>query len=419
MSRVHGRVALGATFAMLASAVIVVLSFLKPELAEHFGVGLGQVMLYFLVYQLTAAVMASTLGPQVIARFGARPVVIVGGGWSALMLLGMSFATSLTMLYVLGAGLGLSLSACTVLAANVLVKEWFEARRGAVLGLVSGLAGLRGVGLALVMPLVIGAGGWRLGFQFVAAYVALLTVLPGLLLIRSRPADVGLAAYGATVRPSQGVDVEVPGVPAAVAFRSLPFVLLVSGLVLLSVLFGIHEHMVPLTMERGVDLGGAGLVTSLVSAAIIGGSIVLGALVDRWGTLPTLWVALLAMASSCAVFLVAGGLGPLVGASLLLGVASAMPMVMTAVLVMACFGPRDFTAILGPLVATGPLGGAIGAPAWGAVKDAFGSYDAALAAGALLSVLAAGSIHAGVLRGRALRARLAETQDFRIRPAAG
>lgn len=415
--KVHGRVMLGATFAMLASALIVGLSFLNAPMAEYFGVGLADVMLYLSIYYLVSTAMTSTFAPQLIDRFGARPVIIVGGVWSAAMLVGMGASTSLPMLYAFGGGLGLSVSACTSLAANVLVKEWFEARRGSVLGLVSGLAGLGGITLALVMPSVLNAGGWRLGFYFVASYVAALTVLPGLFLIRSRPADVGLVAFGATERASDGFDVEVPGVPASRAIRSSSFALLAGGLVLFNVVIGIHQHIVPLTMERGVDLTGASLVTSLISAAVVVGSILLGVLVDRWGTIPTMWLALAVMAAACGLFYLSRGLFPLLGSAALLGVALAMPMVLTAVLVMASFGPKDFTLILGPLSATAPLGGAIGAPAWGVVKDSFGSYDLALLAGIVASLISAVAIHAGVARGRALRASLEPEQGFSMTPS--
>lgn len=413
----HGRVMLGATFAMLASAMIVGLSFLNPLLADQFGVGLGEVMLYFSIYQLVAAVMTSTLAPRLIDTFGARPIMIAGGLWTAGMLVGLSFASSLLMLYLFAGGLGLMTTAATMLSANVLVKEWFETKRGTVLGLVSGLAGLGGTSIALVMPSIIGAGGWQLGFRFLALYVTALTVLPGLFLIRSRPSDVGLTAYGAAPKPADGLDVQVPGVPASRAFRSLSFALLALGLVAFNMVLGIHQHLVPLTMERGVDLGGAGLITSAVSLAIIGGSFLMGVLVDRWGSVATVWVACTILSAGLGLLILARGLVPLLGSALAVGVGSTMPMVLAAVLVMACFGPRDFTRILGPVMATGPLGAAIGAPVWGLIKDQLGNYDAALAAFAILTLLAAGAIQVGVAAGRRLRAAVEPGQGFSISPA--
>ena len=62
-------------------------------------------------------------------------------------------------------------------------------------------------------------------------------------------------------------------------------------------------------------------------------------------------------------------------------------------------------------------GGAIGAPAWGVVKDSFGSYDLALLAGIVASLISAVAIHAGVARGRALRASLEPEQGFSMTPS--
>jgi Sugar phosphate permease len=210
-------------------------SLVNPPLAESLGVGLSQVMLYNSIMALAGAVSMTVLAPWALARFGARTLVIVGGAWTAAVLFAFSFATSLAMLYVLALLMGASFSLCTNLAASVLVNSWFESYRGTVLGAVFAVSGLGGVSMGFVMPQVVASGGWQMGFRLLAVLLGTLTIVPGILLIRSTPEEVGLLPFGATTtgEAEDGeAHVVVPGVPRATAFRTSQFIALLAAIIL-------------------------------------------------------------------------------------------------------------------------------------------------------------------------------------------
>ncbi|GAB4070962.1 MFS transporter [Ancylobacter sonchi] len=146
-------------------------------------------------------VLFGLLGPFAAAfmnRFGIRPVALVALALIGTGVLG-SFAMSevwhLVALWGVVVGFGTGLTAM-VLGATVATR-WFSARRGLVVGL---LTASTATGQLVFLPLLASLTetfGWRSALSFVLAML-LLAAIAVLVLMRNRPADIGLAPYGAT-----------------------------------------------------------------------------------------------------------------------------------------------------------------------------------------------------------------------------
>lgn len=146
-------------------------------------------------------VLYGLLGPFAAAfmnRFGVRRVVVF-----ALALICAGFLGSITMTtvwqlmlfwgFVVGVGSGLT---AMVLAATVATR-WFNHRRGLVIGMLSASAA---TGQLLFLPLIAALSesyGWRMALLFVCGLLVITSVI-ALLLLRDRPADLGLPIYGET-----------------------------------------------------------------------------------------------------------------------------------------------------------------------------------------------------------------------------
>ena len=151
----------------------------------------------FALFGLVAPFAAAFLN-----RFGLRPMmlaamsVVVSG---LLLSLGMSQVWHLVLLWGVVVGLGTGLTAM-VLGATVATR-WFAARRGLVLGLLTASSA---TGQLVFLPLLAHMTerfGWRASLGFVCAMLAL-AVLVVLALVRERPSDLNLPAYGeAAVAP--------------------------------------------------------------------------------------------------------------------------------------------------------------------------------------------------------------------------
>lgn len=363
-------------------------SILNPPLARSLGVGLSEVMVYNSLQGVAGVISMTFIAPPLIKRFGVRACIVACGVWSALAVSAVAVAPNLLVLYVLGFAVGLTMGTATMMGASILVNSWFEARRGTMMGAVFALSGIGGVLAGLVLPAIVQALTWRAGFLTVGVVFLALVVLPGLLLIRSSPAAVGLTAYGAAERPAGQVeDVVLPGVPAGRAFRSPQFMALGVGIVLFAMVQAVQQHFALLMVERGVELAVAGSLISVLSLSLVATNIVLGTLNDRKGTLVATTLALACQVLAMLGYVVSSGFVPLALSTVIFAFGAALPGVLIPLLVMLLFGPREFAAILGPAMAMMPAGMAIGTPLWGVAVDVTGSYTSALVVAALMTVV--------------------------------
>ena len=146
-------------------------------------------------------------------RFGLRRVMIsaaalITGGLVAS--LAMTQVWQLVLLWGVVVGVGTGLTAI-VLAATVATR-WFTARRGLVVGLLTASSA---TGQLVFLPLIADLTerfGWRLALVFVCGLLVLVALL-ALVLMRDRPSDLGLPAYGETA--------VTPAPPAGVGLASL------------------------------------------------------------------------------------------------------------------------------------------------------------------------------------------------------
>jgi len=129
-----------------------------------------------------------------VDRWGSRPIIFVGGLFTAGGLFMLSHTTSLAMFYGSFILLAVGMSACGTTSLVTGVANWFRRR----LGLATGIA-LCGFGLGgLVLPAMVALiahYGWRPTFDILAAG-ALILLLPTSLVFRHRPEDYGYLPDG-------------------------------------------------------------------------------------------------------------------------------------------------------------------------------------------------------------------------------
>jgi sugar phosphate permease len=167
-------------------------------------------------------ILYGCIGPfaaAVMEKFGIRRSVLC-----ALALVGLGVASTSMMQYpwqlilmwgvLVGVGTGFLAS---VLAA-VVAARWFTARRGLVVGILSGGASTGQLLFLPVMANVTAAYGWRATVICIAAVVCVVLPLVALLM-RDRPSDLGLMPYGETGEPKPAQPAK--GNPVVLAFAAL------------------------------------------------------------------------------------------------------------------------------------------------------------------------------------------------------
>ena len=155
-----------------------------------------------------------------IDRFGLRAVML-----TALALFGIGFgltplaSSTWTLLLLWGLLVGSGTGMTAMVMGAIVAGRWFFARRGLVMGLLTGSAA---AGQLVFMPLLANLAitvGWRTAVLVACAIVAAMVPVVALLM-RDRPADVGLLPYGQT-GGTPDLAAAPAGNPFAIAFAAL------------------------------------------------------------------------------------------------------------------------------------------------------------------------------------------------------
>jgi MFS family permease len=356
------------------------------------------ILLYGLVGPFAGALMQ---------RLGVRRTTMIA---LALLATGVSLATLVTQPWqlvllwgvVVGTGSGM---AALVLGATI-VNRWFVARRGLAMGI---LTASTATGQLIFLPLlasVIQRSGWRFGILIVASAAALMIPIV-FALLRERPADVGLSAYGGTdnVAPAG-----TTSNPARIAIEALRDGLRSRDFWLLSLTFVIcgastnglvGTHLIPAAHDHGIPEVRAASLLAIMGIFDLAGTTASGWLSDRWDSrrllawyyglrgLSLLFLPFALGSAGTALWVVAVFYG-------LDWIATVPP---TVKLATDAFGAARAPVMFGWIAAGHQVGAALTALSAGWVRTTLGDYQLAFWSSGTLCLLAA--ILALQVRGRA------------------
>jgi sugar phosphate permease len=216
-------------------------------------------------------ILYGCIGPfaaAIMERVGVRRSVIcalglVAVGVALTSLMRQSWQLILLWGLVVGAGTGFL---ATVLAATVAAR-WFTARRGLVIGLLSGGAATGQLLFLPALAAITATYGWR-PTVITVSLVALCVIPIVALFMRDRPADIGLMPYGETgepkpVAPPQGNPVQIAFRALGEAVRNRDFWLLGGTFFVCGASTNglIGTHLIPACIDHGIpEVTGASLL---------------------------------------------------------------------------------------------------------------------------------------------------------------
>ena len=357
-----------------------------------------------LLYGLTGPFAAALLDRLGVRGTVVLALVLLGTGVSLTTLMTAPWQLVLLWGVVIGGGTGMTALA---LGATV-VNRWFSERRGLVMGV---LTASTATGQLLFLPLmaaIVEHYGWRLAVLGIAI-VALLVVPLVALLMRDRPADVGLAPYGDD-GPVQKV-ARSKANPAGVALRALGRGLRSGDFWLLALSFFvcglstnglIGTHLIPACIDHGIpEVRAAGLLAAM-GVLDLAGTTLSGWLSDRFDNryllfwyygLRGLSLIYLPYAFDLSIY----GL-PLF--ALFYGLDWIATVPPTVRLAANAFGKENVGVMFGWIAAAHQIGAATAALGAGVIRTDTGSYLAAFViAGAMCVVAALMSLAVGRRRG--------------------
>jgi MFS transporter, OFA family, oxalate/formate antiporter len=342
----------------------------------EFGASRGDIAL---VFSLAAFVWFLSGAPAgVLAdRYGVRRVALAGVACIAAALWIAAQARSLGVLYAtysIGLGLGVGLTYVPSIGA---VQPWFKANRALASGLAVAGIGAGNVAGPLIAVWWIEAFGWRGACLAFALSAALLGGLAAALIKEAEHRRIGTQE----------------GIRLSAAVKTAPFWLLFASLMLSCIgLFVPMVHLGPYAVDAGHSAAQGVTLVSLIGLGSLVGRFAIGGPADRLGRIPSLAAMYAGLGAMFVLWWVASAYWMLALFALVFGVCYGAYVALLPTIVMDLYGPRSVTGIIGCLYTGCGIGTLLGPWLAGVAYDAWGSYHAPLAAGALFSFAAAACV---------------------------
>lgn len=372
---------LGLTTSMNAVMIYSLGSFIDP-LNRQFGWDRGSIS--FAVSVLTFGVFLA--GPAVgklADRYGAAAVGTLSLFSYGAVVLAMSLYLSSLPMFLLSyfvialVGVG---STPIVLVRPITAS--FDRRRGLALGIALTGAGLAGFWVPNAVTEAIARADWRAGYWVIAATAMLAAPLVWFGFRpherRSRLAQAGRA-------PETGMTMVEARRTPAFWFATVLAVTMALGV------GGMIVHLIPLFKDLGADARTAARLASIIGIASAVGRLVIGLALDRFRA-PLVTTIVLALGAMGIALLGIGGLGTGIVAVALIGLLLGAELDLLAYMASRLFGQKAFGAIYGWLYSMYSIGFGLSPFLIGLSRDAFGSYQAALAGSVGFLVVAALSV---------------------------
>ena len=299
-------------------------------------------------------------------RFGARPIVLIGGVTMAGTFALISQVNALWQFQLLfGVVLGVSIAAFFApLMASVM--GWFDTNRGLAVSLVSAGIGLAPVTMSPFVAWMLQGYDWREVYLFLALITGGI-ILPTALVLRPAPAQPAEEAASDPVESS--------GMSARQAVFSAPFiVLMLTNFFCCATHSGPIFHTVSYAIFCGIPALTAVTIYSIEGIAGMGGRIGFGVMADRFGAKRILVIGLLAQAFGALGYAFAGNLAAFYSVAAIFGFIYAGIMPLYAVLIRENFPMRLMGTLIGGTSMAGSLGMATGPLFGGWIFDTFGDY---------------------------------------------
>lgn len=368
-----------------------------PPVAAELGVGIGSLAIYL---SITSVVMVFWLpiAGRIINKYDIRAVVLAGALLQAVSFAAFGRMNSVYGWYLLAVPYSMGATILANLLGPILINRWFAKNTGLMLGIQMAFVGLFGAVFQPVTSGLIARRGWRASYFILGAAVLAAVLIPGLLLLRDRPGDKGLAPYGqeegpraARARPGGQLNVG-----QAAALRSLSFYLLLLFMIAITGVAVFSQHIPSYGGLLGYSLERTGTALALASVGSAIGSIAIGMVSDRIGALKTCYGVLGVGLVAILGFLLAGrGFALFALSTFLHGLTSSGIMVLAPILTLKFYGQQDYEKIYAKVSMGAPLASILLIPAYGFIYDHMGSYVPVLLGMLLLLLLALFSIAVG------------------------
>lgn len=389
---------LGAFLLMLAySLVTSATTLMVLPVVTALGFPRGAFTVYHILLMIPNLLLSPFLG-NLLERWGAKRMILIGAIWGALALAGLGFCQTLPQFYLCFFLGGFAFAPASSYVASVLLNSWFQKKRSFFCSAVMAGTGAGGMLWGIVVPPLVQIGSYRAGYWLCSLlWLALMLLCASL--VCGLPQEVGTVAYGATLpaeNPPEGGTVRIATGKQRALLWERRFLLLFTANFSLSLVNSFFTHAQSYLVDHHYSAVQAGYVISLFNVALVVCKLMLGVYFERRGLYRG--IVLPAAVVFLALTLLFLGREPFLAVAVVLFAVNSSLVAITPLLSAGLvYSAQEFSALWGILSAVGGLGNSVGAPLWGLGYDMTGSYRVGFVLAAMLLCLW-GCLYRAVLR---------------------
>ncbi len=347
--------------------------FLTP-VSQEIGVGIGKLTIYFSIISIVMVVWLPTAG-RLINHLDIRLVAAIGSILMPLSFVAFSFMNHVYGWYLLAIPYAMGATILVNLLGPILIHRWFTKNAGMMMGIQMAFVGLFGAVFQPLTSSIIAGQGWRSAYRLIGLIAFFAVILSTFLFLKNRPEDIKLLPYGTSQEETDSKDskklssVSVQ-VEEKTAVHSASFYLLLLFMTAMTGVGVFTQHIPTYGSRMGFSIQEIGIALALVSIGNASGSIGIGIVSDKIGSLKTCFgmigIGITAIVGYLFSFL---GYPIFVVSSFFFGLTTSGIMVLSPILTLAFFGNIDYEKIYAKVSMGAPLASIVLLPAYGFLYD--------------------------------------------------
>ena len=357
--------------------------FITPAI-ETLKVNHSTFMLFSTLAMFASMLATPFIGP-LFRKHSARKLIIIGGILGACAHLIYSVAANVWFFYLGGIIAGASSGLFGTIPMNYLLANWFYDKRGTMTGIAFTGSSLITSALSPVVTRLIAAYGWRATYRILAVTI-IIVVLISVLLIRTKPEDIGQRPLG-TENKSEA-EIKPTGFMRKDAMKKIWFWTYAIGVFLMGlVVSGTQQQLVTYWTSEGISAARAATFFSVVMLVGLVAKILLGGVFDHFGSSKSIIICGIICAAAFATLATCLGNVSAFIPVILFGIVSAELVIVPSFTVQRVFGLLDYASNVSLFTTILFLGSAVGIPFCAIIFDFTGSYRIAWFLYAVLAVI--------------------------------
>lgn len=349
-----------------------------PSLVESLGFTRAQVTQGFLYGFVVVGLALGFLAGVLIDRFGPRQVIRLGIGFVGLSLVLMGWMSQLWQYYVLCVTEVVGYVLAGPIPNQVLITNWFRAKRGRAMGAAYLGLGLGGAVSPLLMGSLIASFGWRRAFQIIGVLILVVLFPVAQWVTRSAPKELGLFPDGGEDSSRVVDDGRARSLQTGAAVRSLNFWLILAGTTLTIGAIGtVSQHLILFLKDYQYTTAQATRFASGLLLASLAGRVIVGYVADRYAKKNVMALFYLLLALAIPLLYLAPSRLALWSFVLIFGFAMGADYMLIPLVTAECFGLGALGKLLSLIIMGYSLGQWFAPWLAGRIFDTYRSYDLA------------------------------------------